>query len=87
MDEFMPTDIANLKTQITEDLQMIVNRFNNDLAAWEARTHSYSNFKWVYGEAGGKRLAVSSIDLPVVKEVPSEEAIEEARKVLETANA
>lgn len=87
MDEFMPKDIENLKLQIREDLQTAVNRFNSDVGAWEARTSCFANFKWIYGGAGGKRLAVTTIDLPIVKEEPSEEAVEEARRILEEANA
>lgn len=85
--EFEPKDIENLKTQIKEDLQMTVNRFNNDLSAWEARSKSFANFRWVYDEASGcKRLAIQSIDLPVARLEAAEEDIEIARGILSEAS-
>lgn len=84
--EFTPKNIEDLKIQVREDLQMVVNGFNNDLKMWEDRTKSFANFRWVYDDAtGNKRLAIQTIDLPVVRNEVAEEDLDAARAVLEEA--
>lgn len=61
-------DIEIFKTTVTDDLQVAVDRFNQDLAAWEARTQCKANFRWGYSQEGAKKMLIQDIALPVYRE-------------------
>jgi CBS-domain-containing membrane protein len=81
-----PTKVSELKTAVAEDLNEIVNNFNNMLRSWEDRTSCVANFCWKYNSNTGKKvLSVDEIMLPIVVKVTPEEAVEKAQKILSEA--
>jgi hypothetical protein len=81
--------VSTLQELVKNDLQYIVDGFNKDLRAWEARTKSQATFQWTFKtETDGNakmNLSIGSIVLPIVSTEPSSEEIDRAKEILEGA--
>lgn len=66
--ELSAKGIEAFKATVTDDLQVAVDRFNKDLAAWEARAKCKANFRWSYSQDGAKKMLIQDISLPVYRE-------------------
>lgn len=80
-------NVEKTKEAIKTDLQAIVDLFNNCFAGWFKRYGCTANFRWNYQEEGDtyhKYLAVTSINMPIMSEEPSEEA-KKAEEILSQA--
>jgi hypothetical protein len=85
MDEITAKDVDRFKEQATADLDVIIERFNKDLGAWEARTQCRANFRWNYEDGAGKRLAKSEVVMPVYTDDASSSDVDDAVKKLQEA--
>ena len=69
----------NEKKQITDDLEEIVERFNNDFKQWSYRHGTVANFLFDYRD--GKKILINSIDVIVHRrEAPSAKTIQDVLK-------
>lgn len=80
---FVDQTHKEFKDQAVLDLQIAVNRFNQDLAAWEARTGANATFGWKFdtpytGGVARSRLFVREASLPIIQAPVETQAVKDA---------
>lgn len=70
------------KEEVSNELQKIVDKFNEDFSEWMSSTGCRANFQWKYGlDRNVKEIEIQSIDLIVFrKDAPKFEQMKEAMK-------